>query len=107
MNIKAAKAIKKRIAKERIDILLHLARDVFDYDVNLARLYVGLAFTFVKRFKVRLSFDKKYSFCRKCFVPWIDGKTVKHSIADKGRVKIHTYECLSCGYTRRYIERII
>ena len=87
--------LRDRIAKERISILLPLAIDMHGKDPGLARMYVQRAFDIKKKFRVRISREEKFSFCRKCLAPWIPGRTV--SISFDRRNKRVIYSCNMCG----------
>lgn len=84
---------RKALAKAEIGRFLLLARKIYEVNPCLSRLYVHYAFYLVKRTKVRLSREEKRLFCRKCFTPWIEGKTLK--------VEGRNYICLNCGYKRK------
>jgi len=53
----------------------------------------------VKKHKVRLTKEQKTRFCRKCFVWWEPGSTVK--LAFDSRNNLIRAECLKCGHARR------
>jgi ribonuclease P protein subunit RPR2 len=60
--------------------------------------YVKMALDLVKKHKIRLPKELKNSFCRKCNVVWIPGKTVKISY-DKKNVCLRV-KC-QCGHAKR------
>ena len=90
---------KKRlneIIKKRISNLIFISSKIYELNPQLSKLYIKLAFSLVKRYKVSLG-DLKWKFCRKCFLPWIEHSTVSISKEDKFDV----YRCLGCSYVRR------
>jgi len=86
--------LRERIAEERISILLGLAEGMWAKDKELARKYVKRAFDIKKKFRVKISRETKFSFCRKCLCPWIPGKTV--SVTFDKRNKRVVYSCKMC-----------
>ncbi|MFH7903690.1 MAG: ribonuclease P protein component 4 [Candidatus Aenigmatarchaeota archaeon] len=99
MNVKQ-KLLIKQIAKERILILLDLARKkVKEGEYDLARRYVELARKIALRANFRLK-KLKRTFCKKCNIPLIFGLTA--------RVRLNKYHktinvtCLLCGNVKRY-----
>ncbi len=93
---KVRKEIIERIAKKRIRYLIGLAKEKWKEDKELAKRYVQLAFAILKKNKVKLDAKTKFSFCRKCLIPWIEGNVEKR---DEGN--FIAYKCLNCGYVRR------
>jgi len=87
-------SLKDRIASERISILLDLAGEMWGKDQDLSRRYVKRAFDIKKKFRVKISRETKFSFCRKCLCPWIPGKTV--SVTFDKRNKRVVYSCKMC-----------
>jgi len=87
--------LREQVARERILILLGLAGDMWARDRDLSRRYVGRAFDIKKKFRVRISREEKFSFCRKCLCPWMPGRTV--SISFDKRNKRVVYSCRMCG----------
>ena len=83
----------KKIADERVDILLGLAGKIAGTDPDRARRYVGLARRIGMRYSVRLG-ERRRLFCRKCLIPLVPGATAKVRIAKGGRKIV---ACLSCG----------
>lgn len=87
----------RRIARERMDILLTLAGEVFHRDRDLARRYVVHARNLGTRYNIRLSKKDKLMLCRRCssfLVPGVNCRVRTH----EGRVVI---TCLECGALRR------
>jgi len=92
-----SKREQRRIARERMDILLSLAGEVFSEDRELARRYVSLARRIGMRYNVRLTKEDKLRVCRRCssyLVPGVNCRVRSHA----GRMVI---TCLTCGSQRR------
>jgi len=98
MDRKQQKIIKN-IAKERIQILLDLAKKkVRESDYELARRYVELARKIGLRANFRLR-KLKRTFCKKCNIPLIIGLTARVRL-NKNHKTINI-TCLLCNTTRR------
>jgi ribonuclease P protein subunit RPR2 len=89
----------RKIAKERIEILLSLAKNEAKKNLERARRYVELARTIGKRYNVRLTRQQKDSFCKKCNTPLIPGLTMKTWLDPKTKTKV--IKCLKCKYFYR------
>lgn len=89
-----------RIAKERIERLLELAKKEFETNPERSKEYVKLARKIGKRCNVRLTKEQKRSFCKKCNQLLIPGKTSELKIDTKRKLKI--VKCLNCGKIYRY-----
>ncbi len=100
MGRREEKRLRRAVARERVALLLGMAKDVWEEDRERARRYAGLAFSIVKRMKVRLTKEQKVAFCRRCFAPWIVGKTVEVRV--ESRNKRILYKCRECGYERAF-----
>ncbi len=101
--IKRDKKLERKIAKERIEILLGKALEnaLKRNDLLFSRRYVELAMRISSKYRVRIPEKYRNTFCRKCFTPF-NSKTSKIRLS-KG-VKI--IECLSCGYVKRIPYRV-
>lgn len=87
----------KRLARERMDLLFGLAREVFASEPELARRYVSLARRIGSRCNVRLTAGDKLCICRDCnafLVPGVNCRVRTHA----RRVVV---SCLDCGGVRR------
>jgi len=88
---------QKTIAKERIEILLNLAKDEFPMDRELSRRYVKLSRRIGSRYNVRLQKKEKAVVCRGCNSLLVPGVNL--------RVRTHDHRvvmtCLDCGRVRR------
>ena len=92
----------KKIARERIEILFHLARKRAEAgDLDLARRYVDLILRIARKYNIRLGREKKYHICKRCHVFLIPGKTAQVRLK-KGKVVV---KCLECGNYKRYPYR--
>ncbi|MDD1677519.1 MAG: ribonuclease P [Methanomicrobiales archaeon] len=87
----------KKIARERIEILLLRARDLYHTEPEQSRRCVAIARKISTRQRVRIPRELRRLFCRKCSGILIPG----HS----GRVRLHhgkiTTTCLACGKQKR------
>ncbi len=93
---------QRRIAKERIEILLDLAKKEAKKNLERSRRYVELARTIGKRYNIRLKKEQKDSFCKKCNTPLIPGFTMKFWLDPKTKTKV--IKCLKCKniYRQKY-----
>jgi RNase P subunit RPR2 len=89
----------KRIAEERVDILINLAKDVIYSDFQLAQRYVKLAKDICMRYKVKILSEHRRQLCR-CNTFLIPGLNCRIRLNSKKRSKIVT--CLNCGGIKRY-----
>lgn len=92
--------LRKRIACERLNILIDEAEKMLDKNKDISRNYIKRAWTIKLRFKLKLSKELKTSFCKKCFTVWILGKTLQ--INFNQREHIIEYICKECGYKKRF-----
>lgn len=83
-----------KIAKERCEKLLRMAREVYAKEPALAKRYVTLARKISMRHRISLG---NAAYCKKCNTIFIPGKTLKTRLSKGIRLNI----CLSCGFTRR------
>lgn len=90
---------QQRIARERVEILLSLARRELGPHPERSRRYVELARKIGMRYRVRLSRSEKESFCKKCSTPLVPGKTLQTRV-DSGK-KAVIIKCLNCNYSYR------
>lgn len=90
----------KRIAKERIQILLDLAGKEFDKHPERSKRYVELARKIGMRYNVRPEKGMKMKFCSKCFSYLKPGVNCRvRTRKDKQSVVI---TCLACGHISRH-----
>ena len=83
-----------KIAEERIEILLNLAKKTIDKP-KMSKKYVELARKIGKRYNVRLVKQQKMSFCKKCNQILIPGRTSENRMDSKK--KVITIKCTNCG----------
>ncbi|WP_457555588.1 ribonuclease P protein component 4 [Candidatus Pyrohabitans sp.] len=89
--------LERRIARERIEILMQLARDVFPRDRALAKRYVELARRIAMRYNVRFPAGWKRFFCKACGSFLVPGVNLRVRCT-KQRV---VFTCLECGQVKR------
>lgn len=90
----------RRIAEERIDVLLKLAREAVKSNAALSKRYVEVAQTIGMRSGVRLGPERKQFICKKCRSPLVPGVNCRVRVrAEHGTYVVVT--CLECGSTKR------
>jgi RNase P subunit RPR2 len=92
------KKLVTEVAKERIELLLELAKQKYtEGNIVLAMRYCQLARKIQLRYRIRNNeYLKKY--CKKCFIPWIKGKTV--TIRVNSQSAFVEWTCM-CGYKKK------
>ena len=91
----------KEIARERIEILLGLAKEAFQKDRVLSKRYVELARRIGMRAGVRLSKEQKMFICKGCGNLLMPGLNCRvRTRAEGGTTVLIT--CLDCGSKKRY-----
>ena len=85
----------KDLIKERMIELTNIALKT--KNEKLAKRYIDIVIHYKNKNKVKIPNEIKNSFCKKCHIPWIPGKTVKIRKM-KGYI---LYICLKCGYKKR------
>ncbi len=88
----------EKIAQERVEKLLKIARKVFDENPKLAKRYVELAWKIKTRYNLDLPKRIRLKFCRKCQTLWVPEKTCRFRL-NSSKVVI---SCLNCGCQKRY-----
>jgi ribonuclease P protein subunit RPR2 len=94
--IRRDKKLEKKIAKERIEILLERAHKFKEKDISLARRYVELAMKISSKYRVQIPPEFRNTFCRKCYTPF-GAETVKIRLNHGTKL----IRCMSCGFARR------
>jgi len=84
-----------KIAKERIEKLLNIAKVDFENHPERCKKYVELAKKIGKRYNVRFTKEQKRSFCKKCNQLLIPNKTSKVEV--DSRKKLIIIKCTNCG----------
>ncbi|MGA8904523.1 MAG: ribonuclease P protein component 4 [Candidatus Bathyarchaeia archaeon] len=91
----------KEIARERIRILLALAKKAFPTDRVLSKRYVELARRIGMKAGVRLPREEKLFICKRCGHLLIPGANCRvRTRAEFGTTVLIT--CLECGTKKRY-----
>jgi len=96
MGWKEKKAVRKKVASERIKELLMFS-ELYKNDEILSTNFIKTAVAISRRHKLRIPPKFKRKFCRKCFTVFIPNKTVRIRTG-KGKV---TFTCLNCGHIKR------
>ncbi|MDY0266181.1 MAG: ribonuclease P protein component 4 [Methanimicrococcus sp.] len=97
-NWKKKKDATKRIAEERIEILLSLAEQTFKTDPEQSKRYIILAEAIGMRQNIRLNREQKRKYCKQCHTFRVPGKNCH--IRLKNSVILTT--CHVCGGMSRY-----
>ncbi len=87
------------IARERMEILLGLARKFLTERPERSRRYVGLARKIGTRYNVRMPVETKEGFCKRCDSLMVPGRTMSTRI--DSRTKSVAIKCLGCEYVYR------
>ncbi len=87
---------ERSIARERIGILLSLAKKHAREEMQLSRKYVELAKRIGMRYNVPLGKEAKRAFCRNCLSYLIPGANCKIRTSRKKQAVSAT--CLACGH---------
>jgi len=95
--IKREKKLEKKIAAERIKILIEKARERMLEDYETSRKNIITARRISQRYRVRIPRELKITYCKKCFFPYR---------SDRFRVRVKKSRviitCLNCGEVRRF-----
>ena len=91
--IRRDKKLEKRIARERIEILLEKALKT---ELPFSRRYVELAMKIASRYRTRIPDKYRNTFCRKCYTPYTS--TTSKIRLDRG---VKVIKCLNCGFVKR------
>jgi len=99
------KLLKRRaeqnIARERIERLHTLSREVFHRDKGLATRYVDLAKKISMKSRVRLAREHKRYICKACGSLLLPGVNCRVRVRpERGTTVVVT--CLDCGARKRY-----
>lgn len=99
--IKKEQREKKRIARERIDILFTLAERVFPYDKELANRYVEIALAVQQKAQVKIPRKWKRRYCKKCHSFLVPGVNARVRLRQK-RLPHVVIQCLECNHIMRF-----
>jgi ribonuclease P protein subunit RPR2 len=98
MDIRRKKVIKSTV-RSSIEKLLGEARKSYEAGrKDRSARYVTMARDLLKKNKIKLPKEVKNSFCRKCGVVWIPGKTV--TVYYDRKISCLRVRC-QCGYSKR------
>lgn len=90
----------KELAKERINILIATA--LKENDEDIASKQAWLARKIAMRFRIRLPYEIRQLFCKKCKVFMVPGKSSRVRIG-RTNIKAIRITCLKCGHTYRKV----
>ncbi|RQD82362.1 MAG: ribonuclease P [Methanocalculus sp. MSAO_Arc2] len=88
----------KKIARERIGILVHIAEEWVHLDIALSRRCIALARRIAMKHRLRIPKRYRRQYCRKCHVFLVPGYTSRIRI-QHGKVIV---TCLACSHRMRY-----
>ncbi len=95
--------MERRIALERMDVLLHLAeKEALARHEVRARRYVDLARRIGMRYNVRVPPEFRRRFCKKCLAYLVPSLNARVRVGS-GRL---TVTCLTCGSIQRLPYRV-
>lgn len=92
---------QKQTAKERIEILLKEAENVFDENPERAHEYVKKARTIGMRYRIRLPKEFRRRICRNCYHYLKPGVNCTVRLSQKRQSK-KIVTCKDCGEVMRY-----
>jgi ribonuclease P protein subunit RPR2 len=91
----------RQIAEERVDILLHLAKNTVKSDPSLSKRYVELAQRIAMRSGVRLGRERKQFICKNCKSLLVPGINCRVRVRPEYGTHV-VVTCLECGSAKRY-----
>ena len=98
------KKAHKDLALQRIEILVQNALETAKSDPKLAQKQTLLAKKISMKFRVRLPYQIRQLFCKKCKEFIIPGKTARVRVG-RTNVKAVRITCLKCGHVYRKIVK--
>lgn len=99
--MKYEKQVVKKIAKERIEILLNLAHQVFHKEPSLAKRYIELSRNIGMKSSLNLPKKSKMFICKKCGNLLVPGTNCRVRIRSVYGTKV-IITCLTCKTVKRY-----
>jgi len=91
----------RRIAEERIDLLLRLAGQTARSDSALSKRYVEMARRIAMRSGVRLGRERKHFICKECGSALVPGVNCRVRVRSDRETSV-VVTCLACGSRKRY-----
>jgi ribonuclease P protein subunit RPR2 len=98
MGMKYRDANRKKIARERIEVLFNRAAEFFPEDPEHAGRCVELARRIAMRQRVRIPRALRRRYCRRCHAYLVPGVNMRVRVHN-GRVVV---TCMHCGHQMRY-----
>lgn len=90
----------KKIALERIDMLMDFAKKHAVERPEVAREAIQLAMRIAQKARVRIPRKHKRMFCRKCGTPFWTPNSFRIRVKDRRSTHL-VIKCLKCGYMKR------
>ena len=94
------KAHAKEIARERIDILV--AHALKEPEIGLEQKQAALAKKIAMRFRIRMRYDQRQLYCKKCKAFIIPGRTARVRVG-RANTRGLRITCLLCGHVYRKV----
>ena len=94
------KAQAKEIARERIDILV--AHALRERESGFEQKQAALAKKIAMRFRIRMRYDQRQLYCKKCKAFIIPGRTARVRLG-RARTRAVRITCLLCGHVYRKV----
>ena len=98
------KKSQKDLAIQRIEILLKNALETAKLDADLAQKQAMLAKKISTKFRIRLPYEIRQLYCKKCKRFIVPGVTARVRIG-RANVKAVRITCLKCGHLYRKITK--
>lgn len=92
----------KDLAMQRIEILMRNALETAKSDPELAEKQANLIKRISTKFRVRLPYEIRQLFCKKCKTFIVPGKTARVRVG-RANAKAVRITCLKCGHVYRKI----
>lgn len=99
-NVQKMDVTTKRIAKQRIQTLFHLANEVIHENSSLAQRYVDIARKIAMAAKIRLPKEYRRQVCRHCKSFILPGVNCRVRIKQRREPHV-VITCLNCGKQMR------
>ncbi len=101
MRLRERKVLRRRIASERVKILLEMADAAAASDLEMAEGYSRLALRMARRHRVSIPRMWRWRYCKNCGVILFPGLTARVRIRNE-RMPHVVITCLKCGSVRRF-----
>jgi ribonuclease P protein subunit RPR2 len=100
-RMRRSKGIERRIARERMEILLRSAEEAFRWDRELSRQYLALAKRIGMRCRVSIPKGAKLFICKGCGSLLMPPENCRVRVRSGGNPRV-VLTCLGCGAVKRF-----